>query len=229
MVQVMTKSPTSANKKNSTSSVQRLFVGGGIAASIVLVVFGIASIVMGINGRSEIRDSLSKEAIVGSPDMTPKAISAVAKQAGVTGVDLPTCSVADQSIDTGPRAKCFASYMRIHTLVDTGGQTYAEMDRFLDDNGKSTSDEEQAATDPETGGPVENPARIIWVTETALSTALNTSYFAERVSEFSIIMGVALLLTGIGMAVLTLGALRRPDTEVATDRAPNSVPPAGTA
>ena len=208
---------------------KRLFVGGGIAASIVLVVFGIASIVMGINGRSEIRDNLSQEAIVGSPDMTPKAISAEAKQAGVTGVALPTCSVADQPIDTGPRAKCFASYMRIHALEATGGQTYAEMGQFLDDNGKPTSDEKQAATDPKTGAAVQNPARTIWVTETALSTALNTSYFAERVSEFSIIMGVALLLTGIGMAVLTLGALRRPDAEVATDRAPSSVPAAGTA
>lgn len=197
----------------------RLFTGGGIAASIVLVVFGIASIVMGINGRSEIRDSLSQEAIVGSPDMTPEAISASAEEAGLTGVDLPTCSVANQPIDTGPRAKCFASYMRIHALEATGGETYAEMGRFLDDDGKPTSDEEQAATDPKTGAPVENPARNIWVTETALSTALNTSYFAERVSEFSIIMGVALLLTGIGMAVLTLGALRRPGAEVAADRA----------
>jgi hypothetical protein len=43
------------------------------------------------------------------------------------------------------------------------------------------------------------------VTETALTTALNTSYFAERVAYFSIVMGAALLLTGIGFLVLTLG------------------------
>lgn len=208
---------------------KRLFVRGGIAASVVLVVFGIASIVMGVNGRSEIRDTLSQEAIVGSPDMTPKAISAAADEAGLTGVTLPTCSVADQPIDTGARAKCFASYMRIHALELTGGQTYSQMGRFLDDKGEATSDETLAATDPKTGAPVENPARNIWINETALSTALNTSYFAERVSVFSIIMGVALLLTGIGMAVLTLGALRRPDDEVATDRAPSSAPGAGSA
>jgi len=45
----------------------------------------------------------------------------------------------------------------------------------------------------------------MWVTETALTTALNTSFFAERVAVFSIVMGVALLLTGIGFLVLTLG------------------------
>ena len=36
-------------------------------------------------------------------------------------------------------------------------------------------------------------------------TALNTSYLAERVAYFSIVMGIALLLTGIGFLVLTLG------------------------
>ena len=43
------------------------------------------------------------------------------------------------------------------------------------------------------------------MTETALTTALNTAFFAERVAVFSIVMGVALLLTGIGFLVLTLG------------------------
>ena len=52
---------------------------------------------------------------------------------------------------------------------------------------------------------MENGLRNMWVTETALTTALNTSFFAERVAYFSIVMGVALLLTGIGFLVLTLG------------------------
>jgi len=43
------------------------------------------------------------------------------------------------------------------------------------------------------------------VTETALSTALNTSYFAEQVAVFSIVMGIAMVFTGIGFLVLTLG------------------------
>ena len=43
------------------------------------------------------------------------------------------------------------------------------------------------------------------MTETALTTALNTAFFAERVAVFSIVMGIALLLTGIGFFILTLG------------------------
>jgi len=47
----------------------------------------------------------------------------------------------------------------------------------------------------------------MWVTSTALSTALNTAYFAESVATFAIVMGVALLFTGIGFLVLTARVL----------------------
>jgi hypothetical protein len=100
--------------------------------------------------------------------------------------------------------------MRRHALEATDGRTYSEMGRFIDANGEETDDEEKAAKDPETGQPAENGARNLWVTETALSTALNVAYFAERVSEFAIVMGFALLLTGIGFLVLTLSVLRGP-------------------
>src|SRR5215212_4384293 len=119
-------------------------------------------------------------------------------------------AVAGQKIDSGAKAKAFAGYMRIHALEATGGQVYSQMDRFLDSSGKPTSDEAKAAKDPKSGKPVENGARNLWVTETALSTALNTSYFAENVANFAIVMGVALLLTGIGFLVLTLGLVRLP-------------------
>jgi hypothetical protein len=141
--------------------------------------------------------------------MTPSAIKSEAQKAGLTNVSLPTCSIANQTVNTGSEAKCFASYMRIHTLEATGGQTYAEMGRFLDKNGKPTSDENQAAKDPKTGQPVENGLRNLWVTETALTTALNVSYFAESIGVFGIVMGIALLLTGIGFLVLVLGGLER--------------------
>ena len=47
---------------------------GGAVASIVLIAFGIAAIVMGFNGRSTVNDSLKQEQITGTPDMTPAAI-----------------------------------------------------------------------------------------------------------------------------------------------------------
>jgi len=188
---------------------KKFFEMGGVIAGAILIVFGIGALFMGVSGRSEVRDSIKREAIVGSPDMTPAAIKQEAAKAGLKGVDLPTCSVAGETITTGAEAKCFASYMRIHALEATGGLTYAQMGRFLDKNGKQTSDESKAAIDPKTKRPVENLARNLWVTETALATALNTSFFAERVALFSIVIGVALLLSGIGFLVLAyLGVLR---------------------
>ena len=97
--------------------------------------------------------------------------------------------------------------MRKHTLEATGGQTYAQMGRFLDANGKPTNDENAAAIDPKTKQPVENGLRNMWVNETALTTALNTAYFAEQVATFAIVMGIALLLAGVGFGILSLKAL----------------------
>ena len=165
---------------------RKLFEYGGIAASIILIAFGIGTIVAGFDGRDRVRDDLAREKIVGTPDS-----------------DIP-----GQLVDTGKEAESFAKVMRKHALEATGGRTYAEMGRFVDKNGKETNDEKLAAKDSETGQPAENGARNIWVTETALSTALNVAYFAERVSEFAIIMGLALLLTGIGFLVLTVSLLR---------------------
>jgi hypothetical protein len=82
------------------------------------------------------------------------------------------------------------------------------MGRYLTPTGEETNDEAQAATD-EQGNPVANQARNLWVTATALTTALNTAFLAERIALFSIVMGVALLLTGIGFLVLTIGGALR--------------------
>jgi hypothetical protein len=105
--------------------------------------------------------------------------------------------------------------MRIHALESSGGLTYAQMGRFVaaDDpeNPAGTSDEAAALTDEE-GNPVPNAARNTWVTETSLSTALNLSYMAERLALFGIVVGVALILTGIGFMVLALGGALRHTT-----------------
>jgi len=190
---------------------RHMFEYAGIVASVVLVAFGIGSIVTGLNGRHTVRHELASQQIVGTPDMTPAGIKSEAAKAGLKNLtDIPTCTVANQKINTGSKARCFAQYMRIHALEATGGQVYAQMGRFLDKNGKATNDQAAAAIDPKTKQPVENGARNTWVTETALTTALNTSFFAESVGMFAIIMGIALLLTGLGFLVLTLHWLRTP-------------------
>jgi hypothetical protein len=169
---------------------------GGVAASIVLIAFGIGACVAGVNGRSEVRDNVKAEQIVGTPDMAK--------------------SVANKQVLTGAQAKAFAQGMRKHALEATGGQTYSQMGRYLTASGKPTNDQKAAAVDPKTKQPVENGARNIWVTETALSTALNTAYFAESVATFAIVIGAALLLIGVGFGVLTLRVLRKESTEPAT-------------
>ena len=195
---------------------------GGVIASVVLIVFGAAAVVMGIDGTETVEENLSREQIVGTPDMTPAAVEAEVEEAGLSEQiqNVPDCSVANEQIDAGEDARCFAEYMRVHALEATGGYAYAQMGRFeaKEDapqgelaEGGGTDNEQFAVIDPETGRPADNGARDIWVTATALSTALNTSYMADRLSLFGIVIGIALLLTGIGFGVLVAtGAIRDP-------------------
>jgi F0F1-type ATP synthase membrane subunit c/vacuolar-type H+-ATPase subunit K len=200
---------------------RKLFEIGGFIAAVVLIAFGVASIVMGVNARSTVQSTLSQEQIVGSPDMTPAAIRAEAQQAGLpSSIKLPTVAVANLPINSGERAHAFASYMRIHVLEATGGQTYAEMARFATADGKGTNDA-ATALKGDNGQPLDNPARQLWVTETALTTALNTSYMADQLSLFGIVVGIALMLSGIGFGVLAMGgALRNRDTALGLRKQP---------
>src|SRR3954467_2275023 len=181
---------------------KKLLEYGGIAASIVLIAFGIGATIIGIDGRDRVQTELAREQIVGTPDST----------------------IPNQLVDTGSEAQAFAAVMRKHTLEATGGKTYAQMERYVDKAGKPTNDVKAAAVDPKTGAPVANQARDIWVTSTALQTALNTAYFAEGVATFAIVMGVALLLSGIGFLILTLRVLREPAGETAKAGRPAASP-----
>jgi hypothetical protein len=203
------------------SIMRRTFEIGGIVAAVVLVAFGVAAIAIGLNGRSTVKDNLAEQKIVGTPDMTPSGIRGEAAKAGLNAsqVTLPTCNVANKAVTNGSTARCFAEYMKVHALEATGGEVYSQMPRFLSTSGTPTSNEAQAQKSP-SGKPVENPARNVWVQETALSTALNTSYMAEQISLFGVVMGVALLLSGLGFAVLSIGgALRNPDSVLSVLRA----------
>jgi hypothetical protein len=215
---------------------RKYFEFGGLVAAAVLIAFGITAVVMGVNGRNTVNHSLANEYIVGSPDMTPSAIKAEATQAGIYSAvkEWPSKSVANQKINTGDKARAFAGYMRIHALEASGGLTYAQMGRYLakpgapakfTDGQGGTSDEKYALVDPKTKQPVDNGRRNVWVTETALTTALNTSYMASQLGLFGIVVGVALLLSGFGFAILAIGgALRNPETAIAFLRRPHKAP-----
>jgi hypothetical protein len=206
--------PTTATGNEGGSNMSRRALRiGGIASGVVLIAFGIAVIVLAINGRNTVHNELKQQQITGTPDMTPAAIQAEATKAGLKNVTYPTCDVAGNAVDTGSEARCFAQYMNVHALEATGGYTYSQMGIYTAkpdtpksqlEPGGGTNNVQYAQTDPKTGQPVQNGSRQVWVTETALSTALNMSYMATQLALFSLVVGIALLLTGIGFVVLAV-------------------------
>jgi hypothetical protein len=202
--------------QNASSPSRRRRVAG-LAAAAILAVFGVASIAQGLNGHSTVRDALALEGVTGAPYMTPAGAAANAKKAGLKDVALPTCSVAGTPIDDGASARCFAEYMRIDALVATGGKTYAQVPPFASKDGKGTYDVKAALKMPD-GEPMDNPKSQLWVTETALTTALNTSYMAEQISLFGIAVGGAFLLVGLAFGAAALYGVRIPRSSLAIAR-----------
>jgi len=188
---------------------KRFWEIGGFVAGAVLIAFGAVAIYMGVDGRNTVRDSLTEEQIYfGSAD--DPAVAQYAEQWAAE----PGESQGDR-VETGDQARAFANIMRYHTVNAEWNPeqlTYAQMGRFLaaDDpaNPAGTSDEEAALKD-EDGRPVSNSYRNQWVTQTALSNALNMSYMAEQLSLFGIVVGVALLLTGVGLVILAFAVFGR--------------------
>ena len=131
----------------------------------------------------------------------------------------PSCDVSDKPIENGTDARCFAEYLRLHQLRDTQGLTYAQLGKYVakddappaktDFAGREPGTDDFAAAefDPKTNQPVDNPKRDKWVQVTALSSALNLAYTAEQIALFGIVVGVALLLTGVGLLILAISVL----------------------
>jgi hypothetical protein len=208
---------------------------GGVAAGVVLIAFGVVAIVLSIQAHNTVGSELNQQQITGGQDMTPAQIKTEATQAGLTNVSLPTCTVAGEAVNSGARARCFAQYMRIHTLEATHGLVYSQMGIYLAKPGTpksqlmadgATDNAQYAQIDPKTKQPVQNGARQIWVTETALTTALNMSYMATQLSLFSIVIGFALLLAGVGFVVLDWAALHKRRAEAVGAEAAKPLPAA---
>jgi hypothetical protein len=190
---------------------------GGLIAGAVLIVFGAVAIYMGVDARSTVRDSIKQEQIFFGNAAEDEAVAKYADQ------------WSEEQVLTGDQSRAFAQIMRAHALESSGGLTYAQMGRFISadnpDDPAGTSDETAALKDDE-GNPVSNGARNTWVTATALSTALNMSYMAENLALFALVVGVALLLTGVGLVILALAVFGRAPAETGAEASAHRAAPA---
>src|SRR5687767_6397320 len=177
---------------------KRLRIGGYLSGG-VLILFGVAVLVLGVWGFAFTRDHIERENIVFGPIEDPAVAEHAEQWAG-------------EPVDTGRKALAQAEIMREHTLSGTGGLTYAEMGRYQSAENPSdpagTNDEAAAAKD-ENGEPISNSARNTWVTETALATALDMGFMSEMLSIFSVIVGIALFVTGVGLVILARAVFGR--------------------
>lgn len=109
-------------------------------------------------------------------------------------ITTPADSAIPEKPVRGPfTLKAQADIMRTHVLRMTEGKTYAQMPRQipkLDENGQPVLDKEgkQVMTS--------NTARDIWVTYTALTTALNLGILTYAFSGLAVFMGLMFLLWG---------------------------------
>jgi hypothetical protein len=196
---------------------RKLWEYGGFAAGGLLVLFGVVAIFLGVNGFTTVRDSVADEQIFFSTqaDEDPATDRYASQWYG-------------EQVKSGDQARAFAQIMRTHQLERTEGLAYAEMGRYQSaaapDDPAGTSDEEAALKD-ESGQPVSNGARQSWVTAVAITTALNTSYMAEQLSIFGIVVGVALLLTGVGLVIVAFALFGR-EREVEAKQLATTVPAA---
>ena len=172
---------------------------GGYISGVVLMLFGIAVFALGLWGFAFTRDHIEREKIVFGPIEDPAVAEHAEQWAG-------------EPVDTGRKALAQAEIMREHTLSGTGGLTYAEMGRYQsaeDPSDPAGTNDEAAAAKDENGEPISNGARNTWVTETALATALDMGFMSEMLSIFSVIVGIALFLTGLGLVILARAVFGR--------------------
>jgi len=132
---------------------------------------------------------------------------------GIWGISFTYKNIAQEKITTpedatipgvvvrGPLTlNAQADIIRFHTLKTTGGKTYAEMPRQiakLDSEGNPVLDTE--------GKPVlvANTARDLWVTATALTTALHLGILTYVFSALVLLFGLISLWTGVVFCILS--------------------------
>lgn len=147
-------------------------------SSVFAIIAGLILVLGGLWGIKFTYENISREHIV-----TPEDAA------------IPNAPVADPLT-----LKAQADIIRHHALTMTEGKTYAQMPQqipSLDENGQPILDDK--------GEPVmvPNAARNIWITVTALTTALNLGILTYAFSAFTILMGLISIWTGVVFFLLS--------------------------
>jgi hypothetical protein len=149
-------------------------------AGLIMILGGAFALGKGSDAKQQVRDKLVAQKIV-TPD---------------------DASRPGQVVDDATTAQSMAEVIDKHAREAAGGQTYAEIGRFLDASGNPTSDEEKAAKNPTTGRPVENPIRNVAFQASTLQTSLYTSVMAFNVADLVMGLGLAFIALGLGCWVV---------------------------
>ena len=163
---------------------------GGIIAGLVLIAFGLGAIVIGLAGRHEVSTDVKREQIVGTPDMKPSVIAQKVKEAGLQ--ERRPADAATSPARRSPTAR--GQVLRqLHAHPRPRGDRRQDLrpDAAVRDRRRQghRRRRRRPPRTPRRGQPQANQARQVWINETALSTALNTSFFAASVGLFAIVMG----------------------------------------
>lgn len=140
---------------------------------LATVAAGFGLIGLGLGARADVKRSLARERIT-SPGSAEPVVDAAA-------------------------ARSLAETIRESTLRGADGKTYGETPGYVDAEGRPTADRAQAATDPVTGAPVDNPQVNLWLTATTLQSALMQAYLAQRLAELTAGLGAVLVGVGVGL------------------------------
>jgi hypothetical protein len=168
---------------------KRAFAVALVIIGAAFLVGGIYTTVRGLDAKDDVRAQLLAQNIT-----TPEDAS------------IPNARVQDAAT-----AHSMANIIGHHAAEATGGQTYAEMGRFLAADGGDTSDEALALKD-DAGNPVANPLRNLAFQASTLQTSLHTAHMAFNVSDLVIGLGVMITVLGfvVGGLGLVLGAVPVP-------------------
>src|SRR4051812_10474418 len=176
-------------KSQGAGLMKKAFPIGLMIVGLAFLIGGGYTAFRGWDAKAQVRDELLAQNIVTTPDAS-----------------IPNVKVQDAAT-----AQSMADIIQHHMLEATGGQTYAEMDRYLAADGGTTSDDTAALLD-DGGNPVPNPLRNVAFQAVSLRTSLYTSVMAFNVSD--LVMGLGLMIAVVGLAIggvgVALGGLAIP-------------------